>query len=157
MKTLWNWYWNTLSLKGKVVLSLIVIVIGGTAFFWSCRSTIPTWHSESDYKAKEGENNILREENAALRKERDDLKAKGDAKDLLIDGLNADLAKFSKQAADGAKAQQEAADQYEKDTAIIGIDIPKLERCQRYCFNRAGLGYPCKPDTATYCSRYAGQ
>lgn len=146
-----KWFWYTATFKTKVVIVGILLLLIAVAVLWSCRDTRPQIEDENGYKILQGENNALREQNAQLRKEFDDAMAKGQALELERDGLRADLEKYGKQAAAGAEKQKEAAEQYEKDIAVIGIDIPKLVRCKRYCTNRAELGYPCKPNADAYC------
>ena len=149
-------YFKQLSTKTKVVLAVFAILLIAVALFWSCYDTKPVIEDDNAYKVMQGENNILRQQNDALRQEKDALKSHGEALEKERDGLRAELEKFGKQAAAGVEKQKEAAQQYEKDIAVIGIDIPDMERCQRYCASRSAAGLPCQPNPDAYCRLHYG-
>ena len=149
------WFWYTATLKTKVIIVVIIAILISVALLWSCRDTKPAIEDDQSYKVLEGENNQLREQNAGLRKEYEELILKGQALELERDGLRVELERFGKQAAEGVKIQKEAAELYEKEMGVINIDVPAVDRCKRYCSSRAELGYPCRPNLDTYCERYA--
>lgn len=151
-----KWFWYTATLKTKAVIVAFVLLLIAVAVLWSCRDTRPAIEDDNAYKALQGENNVLREQNVQLRASAAQHEAKAQALELERDGLRAELERFGKIAADGVQKQKEAAEQYEKDMAIIDVDISQLERCHRYCANRAELGYACKPNADAYCQKHYG-
>lgn len=146
-----KWYWNVATLKTKVLIALPIVFVVALLCVWTFKGGLWVPEDPNAYKVLEGENNVLREQNKSLRAEADAIK-------MERDGYRADLEKAGKLTADGIEKQKEATDQYAKDIATIGVDIPVMDRCMRYCDSRAGAGYPCRPTPADYCRvHYGGQ
>lgn len=148
----------TLTPRLKVFIAAGLGILVLLALLWSWRATRTVPEDDQAHRVLQGENNVLREQNAKLRKEFSDAFAKGEAVEMERDGLRADLERFGKQTAAGIEAQKQAAENYEKQLADIDVDLPKWARCKRYCASRAAAGYPCKPDDESYCKlRYFGE
>jgi len=154
IKSPFVWFWYTATPRTKFVIVALAASLIAAAFFFSGKDTRPAIEDDDAYKALQGENNLLREQNTGLRKEYEAAIAKGQTLELERDALENELKRFGVKAAEGVKLQQEAAIQFEKDTAEIGIDIPPVDRCLRYCSHRAESGFPCRPNLETYCKRY---
>lgn len=130
--------------KACIAAAIVILFFGTLAALWSWKGSPFVPEDSQEYKTLQGENNQLREENKGLRAETDAIKKERD-------GYQADLVKAGKLTADGIEKQKEATDNYAKDIATIGVDIPELDRCKRYCDSRANAGIPCRPDADAYC------
>ncbi len=146
-----KWFWYTATLRTKVLIIAPLLFVALLTAFWTFKGSLWVPEDSNEYKRLQGQNDQLREQNVELRKSYEDSIAHGQALELQRDGLAADLEKYGQQAKDGIKKQEEATLQYEKDVAIIGIDMPAMARCERYCVSRADAGYPCKPTADAYC------
>jgi hypothetical protein len=153
-----HWFWYTATFKTKAVIIALIVILVSVALLWSCRDTKPEIEDDAKYQELAGQNTILREENAKLRNSAQDLMLKGQAVELERDGLRAELEKFGRQAAEGVKIQEKAAEVYAQETDTIYVNLPAIDRCKRYCSTRAELDpkYGCKPNIDEYCTkRYA--
>lgn len=139
----------------KYGLALLILAVVGQAFWiFTRKPTRAEIEDDESYQQKLGENKQLELQNEGLRRERDEAISRAQAKQMEIDRLNGDLQKYQKLTTEGQQKQEEAQKTYEQEMSIIGVDIPKFDRCIRYCDSRAGAGYPCKPNADAYCSKY---
>lgn len=144
-----KWYWYTATPRAKVVIAALILVPLILALLWSYKGKLFVPDDPNAYKVLEGENNQLREQNKVLRAEADAIK-------MERDGYKADLEKAGKLTADGVQKQKDAVDNYEQEITAIGVDIPVMERCRRYCTSRANSGIPCPGGSDAYCKLYYG-
>lgn len=128
----------------RLPIAVILLFAVALASVWSFGGKLFVPEDSNAYKVLEGENNVLREENKGLRAEAEAIK-------MERDGYQADLQKAGKLTEDGIQKQKEATEDYAKQLTVIGVDIPELERCQRYCTSRANAGIACRPNADAYC------
>ena len=144
-----KWFWNVATLRTKVLIIAPLLFVALLTAFWTFKGSLWVPEDSDDYKRLQGQNDQLREQNKELRIEAEAIKKERD-------GYQADLQKAGKLTEEGIQKQKEATEEYAKELTIIGVDIPELERCQRYCGKRADAGLPCRPDINTYCRLHSG-